>query len=98
MKIGNIEAGAGGKSLLEILLDVLGCIEYSGRILAGWPAIPQHEDQEQCQEWVATTRQTRDMLPLGWRFCPWQSPGYNGGENEVFDICKSIKLSTADWS
>ena len=35
MKIGNIEAGAGGKSPLEILLDVLGCIEYSGRILAG---------------------------------------------------------------
>ena len=33
MKIGNIEKLAPGKSLLEILLDVLGCIEYSGRYL-----------------------------------------------------------------
>ena len=33
MKIGNIEKLSGGKSLLEILLDVLGCIEYSGRYL-----------------------------------------------------------------
>ena len=31
MKIGNIEKFAGGNSLVEILLDVLGCIEYSGR-------------------------------------------------------------------
>ena len=33
MKIGNIEELAGGKSLLETLLDVLGCSEYSGRYL-----------------------------------------------------------------
>ena len=31
MKIGNIEKFAGGNSLVEILLDVLGWIEYSGR-------------------------------------------------------------------
>ena len=51
MKIGNIEELAGGKSLLETLLDVLGCIEYSGRNprLTGWL---QH--QQQCQEWVAS--------------------------------------------
>ena len=65
MKIGNIEELAGGKSLLETLLDVLGCSEYSGRYLR----------LTACPTTTTTTRSTarseEPQEPVPWHVATW---------------------------